>query len=79
MMRAPHGNGHTATLLRTGKVLVAGGGTAAVELFDPASGSWSLAPPLAQPRSFHTATLLPWGRVLVAGNGTAELYTPGSK
>ena len=79
---------HTATLLRDGRVLVAGGGSA--ELYDPASGTWSATASMLEVRSGHTATLLPDGRVLVAsGNGmeigiggvmlaSAELYDPGS-
>jgi N-acetylneuraminic acid mutarotase len=82
---------HTATLLASGKVLIAGGyfgaegsGTVinTVELFDFALGSWSAATPTNTARSSHTATLLPDGKVLVAGgtNGTttyssAEIYT----
>jgi len=80
-------NGHTATLLPDGKVLVAGGdssGTAA-ELFDPAAGTWSATGSLNSARARHTATLLPDGKVLVAGGldgnftlASAELYDPVS-
>ena len=38
-------SGHTATLLPSGKVLVAGGGTkpnASAELYDPATGAWTV-------------------------------------
>jgi N-acetylneuraminic acid mutarotase len=63
--------GHTATLLRNGKVLVAGGFDggylASVELYDPASNTWLAAGLLANARSDHSATLLPDGKVLVAG------------
>src|SRR5438874_816593 len=78
-------NGHTATLLPNGKVLVAGGRNgnsilASAELYDPASGTWSATGSLATARAFHTATLLPNGKVLVAGGGnnSAELYDPAS-
>jgi N-acetylneuraminic acid mutarotase len=67
----------TATLLRNGKVLVAGGaapdsyqtieGIASAELYDPARGTWTLTGSMATRRWDHTATLLPGGRVLVAG------------
>lgn len=77
---------HTATLLRSGKVLVAGGdasGTTA-ELYDPVTGTWGPTGSLAAGHTGHTATLLPDGRVLVVG-GTdydvahaAELYDPAS-
>lgn len=80
---------HTATLLPSGKVLVAGGangGTlSTVELYDPATATWSAARPLTTPRQGHTATLLASGRVLVAGglNGgealrSAEVYDPST-
>ena len=69
--------GHTATRLRSGKVLIVGGaggslsGVAALasaELFDPATGYFTAtATPMASARSFHTATLLADGRVLIAG------------
>src|SRR5205807_1013941 len=92
-------NGHTATLLPDGKVLVAGGATpgtayggavqsaatAAAELYDPSTGSWSVTASMATARFAHTATLLPSGNVLVAGgyNGSgapaeAELYDPST-
>ena len=79
---------HTATLLTSGKVLVAGGGfgvtfLASAELFDPAKGAWTATGSLATGRYAHTATLLPNGKVLVAGGfggtapyvlASAELY-----
>ena len=64
---------HTATLLPSGKVLVAGGyntsigGLSSAELYDPASGTWSATGSLWAARDSHTATLLPSGKVLVAG------------
>jgi N-acetylneuraminic acid mutarotase len=75
--------GHTATLLPSGKVLVAGGATpggndpdgnplppiplGSAEVYDPATNGWSPAGTLATARVGHTATLLPDGRVLVVG------------
>ena len=56
----------------------------AAELYDPASGIWSEAVPLSEPRGSPTATLLFNGQVLVAGgendNGlllSTELYDTG--
>ena len=84
-----HG-GHSATLLSDGKVLVVGGDWAPsiAELYDPASGTWTSTGSLVNKRSEHTATLLPDGKVLVAGGhdhdgvtyfiGPAELYDPAS-
>jgi hypothetical protein len=81
---------HTATLLPSGKVLVAAGHNDSsgylnsAELYDPASGSWSSTGSLVPVRYNHTATLLPNGKVLVAGGGnpgplsSAELYDPAS-
>lgn len=78
---------HTATLLPSGKVLVAGGlndlgaTVTTAALYDPA-GTWTATGSLTGARSLHTATLLPSGKVLVTGGldtaalATAELYDP---
>src|ERR1035437_7115848 len=65
--------GHTVTLLPNGKLLAAGGYStnliaslnylAMAELYDPASGTWTLTGAQVAPRAFHTATLLPNGKV----------------
>jgi hypothetical protein len=77
--------GHTATLLRDGKVLLAGGdstGTSA-ELFDPVSNSTTFTGSMEHSRSGHCAVLLDSGKVLVLGGedsvnsvANAELYDP---
>ena len=96
---------HSATLLRNGKVLITGGfdtfpgevgslpvtATNATELYDPATGTWSLTGNMNWPRAWHTATMLQNGKVLVVGGqtlggyvfwntplNTAELYDPES-
>jgi hypothetical protein len=81
----------TATLLRDGRVLVAGGASTATdaalssaELYNPVSRQWTSAGDMEAPRAYHTATLLPSGKVLVTGGGccgahataSAELYDP---
>lgn len=75
---------HTATLLRSGKVLITGGGGTSAELFDPAAGTWTSTGNMAEKRYWHTATLLKDGRVLVVGGEatfgrlvqSAEIYDP---
>ncbi len=82
---------HTATLLPSGKVLVAGGfgssgfALSSAELYDPATEMWTATGSLGTPREFHTATLLPSGKVLVAAGSnlsgdlsSAELYDPAT-
>src|SRR5205823_3655444 len=91
---------HTATLLPNGKVLIAGGlGPTGVntfssfnsaELYDPATGTWSLTGNLNTGRDGHTATLLQSGKVLVAEGSncpslndcvnlkSAEIYDPAT-
>lgn len=74
-------SGHTATLLDDGRVLVTGGFDdsttfASVEIYDPASNTWSFSDPLKVARAAHTATLLMDGTVLVAGGvGTEATLT----
>jgi hypothetical protein len=76
------GVAHTATLLKNGTVLVAGGQDSTAELFDPAAGTFTETGSLGTTREFLTATLLIDGRVVIAGGRTggagalasAELY-----
>src|SRR5262245_5966744 len=72
---------HTATLLSTGEVLVAGGfgagtGTCEIigsaEVFDPVAATWRPTGSLNTARYDHTATLLPSGEVLVVGGHAAD-------
>lgn len=83
--------GHTATLLLDGTVLVVGGGaedtlpeggprSATAELYNPATGEWTVTGSMTEARMEFTATLLPDGTVLVSGGDrsftAAELYDP---
>lgn len=97
--------GHAATLLASGKVLITGGapdnsiltGLIAIsaepqptaEVYDPETGTFSPAAPMATGRLAHTATLLADGRVLIVGgfkswagryesSSSAEIYDPAS-
>jgi hypothetical protein len=67
----------TATLLKNGKVLIAGGGNladmynldiyASAELYDPATGKFTPTGSMTAARADATATLLNNGKVLIAG------------
>ena len=85
--------GHTATLLQSGKVLMAGGDPclfdgfyyencplSSAELYDPGTGTFAATGKMSVTRVSHTATLLSNGEVLVAGghDASAELYDPTS-
>src|SRR5262249_40862580 len=73
---------HSATLLPSGKVLVAGGyesGSAAITslLYDPVANSWSAGPNMSNTQAPGTATLLQNGKVLIFGPTTwPQLYNP---
>jgi N-acetylneuraminic acid mutarotase len=88
---------HTSTLLPNGKVLVAGGDTGGdnvslgitnAELYDPATGTWTVTGAMNVSRTAHAATLLPNGKVLVtgganengdfAGYASTELFDPAA-
>jgi hypothetical protein len=85
---------HTATLLQDGRVLIVGGyrlegmdwiPQSSAEIYDSATGTFSMTGSLNQPRATHTATLLTDGRVLIAGGwsgntmlATAEIYDPAT-
>jgi N-acetylneuraminic acid mutarotase len=78
---------HAAIALRTGDVLVSGGGGStplgSAERFDVAAGRWVSAGDMRVPRANHAAVLLPNGKVLVVGGQgvgaatSAEIYDPG--
>lgn len=65
-----------------GRVLVVGGNSRSVEIYDPAADSWSDAAPMDAIRNYCTATLLHNGKVLVVGGGyvsflsSSILYDP---
>ncbi|MDQ2949340.1 MAG: kelch motif-containing protein, partial [Acidobacteriota bacterium] len=75
---------HTATLLRDGRVLIAG--PAAAELYDPVSGAFTATGAYSVPGTINptTATLLSDGKVLLTGSdarfsgGWTEMYDPSS-
>jgi hypothetical protein len=77
-------DGHAATLLPSGKVLVAGAGgngLATAERYDPATATGSVTGSMSTEHAYPTLTLLPTGKVLVVGENTAEpqpteLYDP---
>lgn len=80
----------SATRLKDGRVLVAGGTgdsetpTAESEIYDPATNSWTTTGSLLHGRMAHSATLLPNGMVLAVSGDylevpvTAELFEPNS-
>jgi len=85
-------SGHTATLLKDGRVLVTGGrGNGnhlnSSEIYDPITNQWSSAANLLHARLRHSAVLLSDGRVFVSGGVTpdstlgtryCEIYDPVS-
>ena len=91
-MFAVHGK-HTATLLKDGNVLIAGGGDAGgtaqaiAEIYDSASGKFVKAGPMNFARQEHRATLLLSGDVLITGGvdnhgqvpAAAEIYNPATR
>lgn len=82
----------SATLLASGKVLVAGGQgatkvLASSEIYNPATGKWAVAGNLQMARFRHTATLTADGKVLAGGGRggpfgailcSAELFDPAT-
>jgi galactose oxidase-like protein len=87
---------HTSTSMRDGTVLITGGnddetcgGFATAEIYDPASGTFSVTGKMTTPRDIHRASLLHDGTVLLAGGGegwcghptlqSAEVYDPASR
>jgi hypothetical protein len=74
---------HTATLLTDGRVLFAGGenagsAIASLEIFDPATGSFSSAGAMSSPRMSLASALLADGRVLLIGGSSGTAPLPGA-
>lgn len=81
----------TATLLPSGRVLVAGGGAypsfsfptpnaaGPIDLYDPLTRGFIPGPALLHPRMLHTATPLLDGRVLLAGGATTGFGSPSTE
>jgi uncharacterized repeat protein (TIGR02543 family) len=76
---------HTANLLASGKVLVAGGHdgvggtTDSAELYDPTTEGWTSTGSMKNKRWFHRVTRLANGKLIVAGGynpSSVELYDP---
>lgn len=67
--------GHTATLLRDGRVLVVGGYSASAEIWDPLTGTFKVTGSMAHLRTDHAAALMSDGRVLVVGGNSGGNLT----
>src|SRR6476619_3657008 len=71
-------SGQTATTLKDGRVVIAGGRDASgqvlssVEIFDPVTNASTSFGSLMQARESHTASLLADGRVFIAGGSNGE-------
>lgn len=74
---------HTSTLLRDGRVLIAGGMVKngvflnSAELYDPVRNSFAVAGTMRSRRVEHTATFLPNGKVLIAGGLAGRVFEGG--
>ncbi|HVP43601.1 MAG TPA: kelch repeat-containing protein [Terriglobales bacterium] len=74
---------HSATLLKDGRVLIAGGMVengvflSSAELFDPATGRFAGTGDMLSRRVGHSATLLPNGKVLIAGGLAGRIREGG--
>ncbi|TAJ99247.1 MAG: hypothetical protein EPO36_13240 [Chloroflexota bacterium] len=69
-------DGHAATVLADGRILITGGRSASgvelasAEIWDAAEGMFEETKPLDRPAANHTAVLLPDGRVLIVLDGS---------
>lgn len=87
-MNVARANSMTATVLKDGRILIAGGSNpvplASAEIYDPGTGVFTMTGSMTSARYGHAATLLADGRVLMTGGqdgssapiATAEIYDP---
>ena len=80
-------SGHTATLLKDGRVLIAGGANfvgfdigrtsylKSAELYDPATGEWRPTASFNRIEGYNSATLLANGKVLAVGRSYPQGYS----
>ncbi|MBM3925243.1 MAG: hypothetical protein FJ320_04540 [SAR202 cluster bacterium] len=80
--------GHTATLMKDGRVLITGGvickpgvslcssTSSSAELFDPSTNRWIPVNSMMRPREGHAAIVLNDGRILIVGGRTGDVYNP---
>lgn len=75
----------TATLLQDGRVLLVGGydvnfvTQTSAEVWNPATGQWSLVGAMQAARSRHSASLLSNGKVLIAGGSANNVFPANSE
>ncbi len=79
-MPTPRGNA-TATVLKSGVVMVAGGRVELtplnyVDFYDEKTNTWQSGTPMVLPHAMHTATALGNGDVVVTGSAYGEIWTP---
>lgn len=79
-MPTPRGNA-TATVLKNGKVMVAGGRVELtplnyVDFYDEKTNSWQNGSPMVLPHALHTATSFSNGDVVITGSAYGEIWTP---
>jgi hypothetical protein len=65
--------GHGCAVLKDGRVLVAGGGAAGIELYEPSTDTWTPAGSTIQRAAGTTVTTLTDGRALITGGRAIEI------
>lgn len=79
-MPTPRGNA-TATVLKNGLVMVAGGRVELtplnyVDFFDEKTSTWQSGSPMILPHAVHTANAMSNGDVIVMGSANGEVFSP---
>jgi len=79
-MATPRGNA-TATLVKNGLVMIAGGRVELtplnyVDFYDEKTNTWQSGSPMVLPHALHTATAMSNGDVIVTGSANGEVFSP---